>query len=1068
MRNLLTTALAVAALAAGITFATASPAVAQVNDAADCAQRFGFAQNPVPVAKTADGQQVLASVRWGYTTGLCYLILDDAAVQTLRANPPTQIPQATTSADRAAANRCHNAHRPAHGFAQNPVPVAKTADGQQVLASVRWGYTTGLCYLTLDDAAVQTLRAGSQTAPATNPLAIPANPPSRISAGTFHFCYLRPDHVAVCPNANRFHGQALTGAPDGQFAAISSGYRHSCGLRNDGTVACWGDDQFGPYLAPGGQFVEVSAGSSYSCGLRSSGTIECWGHRNDRRDPIPANDVRLQAPAGQFAAVSASGAFACGLRTDRTVSCWGNNDHGRASPPRDRFIAIATGSQHACGIQVDGTLKCWGATGPAWGESDPPDGRFTAIAIGSNHSCGLRANGTIECWGANQYGKANSPAGQFTEVAAGGSTSCGLRPDQTAVCWGAIKRPFTGTVDVHVFYCASQSAAYSNADLQRETNALNDSVGTFFESQSSGLIDLNFVPGGVVSPNIEWDQHTVGDLFDGTLYGEPCETEIDKLGHYPQLLILVDLAPGSLDAFASIEGETVLAHSATLEARYSSSCSQLSPTTRVRDLDTSSTCSVYQRYYYAVGHEIGHTVFDLEHDLDCSIMSYLCVDDSRLGCTHLLYLGWPHKDQCEQDQMLREVAGKSYTSIQVGDRYYCGLRTDQTVNCWGVNNYGQTNAPSGTFTSLSVHYHHACGLRTDGTIACWGRNNHGQTNAPSGTFTSLSVHYHHACGLRTDGTIACWGRNNHGQTNAPSGTFTSVQTWRAHSCGVRTSGVTECWGDSTIGKAKDYSPGGQFTAVSAGRIHWCGLTDDQTIVCDGFFNSPATRPPAGNFIAVEAKWDFSCGLKADQTLLCWGDGAAEQFDPPSGKFTAISFAGYHACGLRTDQTIACWFHHADYQRVAPQLGQANPPAGKFTAVSSGHLHSCGLRADQTIACWGYDVYGQASPPAGKFTAVSAGGSSSCGLHTDQTIVCWGSNDAGHNNSPSGRFRAVSTSVSHACGLRTDQTIVCWGQSGSGQTDAPSGQFIAVATGGQHSCGIRANRTTVTCWGTVPE
>ena len=1031
MRHLLLTTLAVAALAAGIAFATASPAVAQVNDAADCAERFGFAQNPVPVAKTADGQHVLASVRWGYTTGLCYLILDDAAVQTLRANPPSQIPQATTSADRAAANRCHNAHRPAHGFAQNPVPVAKTADGQHVLASVRWGYTTGLCYLILDDAAVQTLQANSQTAPATNPLAIPANPPSRISAGTFHFCYLRPDHVAVCPNANRFHGQAMTGAPDGQFAAISSGYRHSCGLRNDGTVACWGDDQFGPYLAPGGQFVDVSAGSSYSCGLRSSGTIECWGHQNDNRDPIAANDVRLQAPAGQFAAVSASGAFACGLRTDRTVSCWGNNDYGRTNPPSDRFTAIATGSQHACGIQVDGTLKCWGVTGPAWGESDPPDGRFTAIAIGNDHSCGLRANGTIQCWGANSHGQANAPAGQFTEVAAGGHTSCGLRPDQTGVCWGSIKRPFTGTVDVHVFYCASQSAAYSNADLQREINALNDSVGTLFESQSSGLIALNFVPGGVVSPNIQWDQHTVGDLVDGTIYGEPCETEIDRLGHYPQLLILVDLAPGSPSAFARIEGETGLAYSATLEAKYSSSCSQLSPTMRVRDLDTSSSCSVYQSYYYAVGHEIGHTVFDLEHDLDCSIMSYLCIDDSRLGCTHLLYLGWPHEDQCEQDQMLREVAGKSYTSIQAGLHYYCGLRTDHTVNCWGANNYGQTNAPSGTFTSLSVHYHHACGLRTGGTIACWGRNNHGQTNAPSGTFTS-------------------------------------VQTWRAHSCGLRVSGVTECWGDSTIGKVKNYSPSGQFTVVAAGRVHWCGLRDDQTIVCDGFHNSPATRPPGGSFIAVESHHEFSCGLKADQTILCWGKGTTEQSDPPSGQFSAVSFGGFHACGLRTDQTIACWFHHPDYRSPGQQRGQADAPSGRFTAISAGSLHTCGLRTDQTIACWGYNASGQANPPTGQFALVSAGGHGSCGLRTDQTIICWGDDSTGHNESPSGRFRAVATSGFHACGLRTDQTIVCWGQNASGEAEPPSGQFIAVATGGQHSCGIRANRTTVTCWGTVPE
>ena len=115
------------------------------------------------MVKSADGQAVVASVKWGYNAeaDLCYLVLDDAAVSTLRANPPPQGAEQPTTADVAAAGRCHNAYNPDRGFAAEPVPVAKTPDRQAVVASVKWGYNAeaDLCYLVLDDAAQQTLLA---------------------------------------------------------------------------------------------------------------------------------------------------------------------------------------------------------------------------------------------------------------------------------------------------------------------------------------------------------------------------------------------------------------------------------------------------------------------------------------------------------------------------------------------------------------------------------------------------------------------------------------------------------------------------------------------------------------------------------------------------------------------------------------------------------------------------------------------------------------------------------------------------------------------------------------------
>ena len=332
------TLLAACALAAGLAYATstASNAAAHQEAVRLCSTHHQFGKEPVPVAKSADRSETLAHVTWGYSAeaGFCYLILDDAATATLRARTPHTAPP-LPRVDPVATPFCSSHHQ----FGKEPVPVAKSADRSETLAYVTWGYSTeaGFCYLILDAAASATLRAAAQpdptaeptpdptpdptAEPTPNPLPIPANPPNRVSVGQFHACYLDADAAAICVNANRFYGQALTGAPAGQFTFISSGYRHSCGLRTTGTVECWGDDQFGPYLAPTGQFAEVSTGGSYSCGLRTTGAIECWGHQDDKRNPIPANDNRLVVPPGEYAAVSAANAYACGLRTDSTVSC---------------------------------------------------------------------------------------------------------------------------------------------------------------------------------------------------------------------------------------------------------------------------------------------------------------------------------------------------------------------------------------------------------------------------------------------------------------------------------------------------------------------------------------------------------------------------------------------------------------------------------------------------------------------------------------------------------------------------------------------------------------------------
>ena len=111
-------------------------------DPAGCAALYGFARQPVPVAKDDNGIQVLATVQWEYNSSanLCYLTLDSASIAILRSRQEHETLPPTTLDDRQAAERCHNVHNRTRGFGLEPVPVAKTVDGSLVIAFVKWAF----------------------------------------------------------------------------------------------------------------------------------------------------------------------------------------------------------------------------------------------------------------------------------------------------------------------------------------------------------------------------------------------------------------------------------------------------------------------------------------------------------------------------------------------------------------------------------------------------------------------------------------------------------------------------------------------------------------------------------------------------------------------------------------------------------------------------------------------------------------------------------------------------------------------------------------------------------------
>ena len=71
-------------------------------------------------------------------------------------------------------------------------------------------------------------------------------------------------------------------------------------------------------------------------------------------------------------------------------------------------------------------------------------------------------------------------------------------------------------------------------------------------------------------------------------------------------------------------------------------------------------------------------------------------------------------------------------------------------------NYGQADAPEGTYKAIATGWGYPCALGTDDTITCWGIN-YGQADAPEGTYKAIATSGNHSCAIRTDNTITCWG-----------------------------------------------------------------------------------------------------------------------------------------------------------------------------------------------------------------------------------------------------------------------------------------------------------------------
>eukprot|EP00887_Chlorella_sp_A99_P003665 scaffold7.g3665.t1 len=144
------------------------------------------------------------------------------------------------------------------------------------------------------------------------------------------------------------------------WTSIATGYAHSCGTTSDGKMWCWGSNWDEANNDTGGQLGVGSQSLMYSS--------------------VPLEVASPDGRQGMWTAARVGDLFSCGIQSDGHMLCWGRNTQGALGNGTDAPLS---------------TVPVYVAGG----------GKWTQASAFSVNACGRKADGSVWCWGDNTYGQ---------------------------------------------------------------------------------------------------------------------------------------------------------------------------------------------------------------------------------------------------------------------------------------------------------------------------------------------------------------------------------------------------------------------------------------------------------------------------------------------------------------------------------------------------------------------------------------------------------------------------------------------------------------------------------------
>lgn len=221
-------------------------------------------------------------------------------------------------------------------------------------------------------------------------------------AGEAHGCAITKLATLLCWGSNQY-GQLGDGTTSDRTTptpvagltgvkGVSVSWENTCALKDDGTVWCWGQDakvdseitcDLKPVLSPtpiygATEITAITNGGTHKCGLKANGSVVCWGD-NEAGELGLGSKQAFCSPQAVPSLSNVAGVVAIAHRThvwraDGSVLGWGYNhnanlgDGDAVSPVTSPVviaglagaIQVAEGVDHGCALQKDNAVLCWG------------------------------------------------------------------------------------------------------------------------------------------------------------------------------------------------------------------------------------------------------------------------------------------------------------------------------------------------------------------------------------------------------------------------------------------------------------------------------------------------------------------------------------------------------------------------------------------------------------------------------------------------------------------------------------------------------------------------------------